>query len=100
MVLARRLAILALVLALPLGAISIAGTADETYTPTIDVSEAVGIGHGLARLEKTDPQYCEKQRDLCLIGICGSFERKNVVDSCWIECTTKRYSRCTAERSQ
>jgi len=66
------------------------------YEVTLSLSDAFTLMAG-NRLSKSDPQRCEKTRDICLAAMCGSFERGNVVPGCWNYCTETKFDQCKAE---
>lgn len=66
--------------------------------PRLNWTDAVDLFDG-ARLDERALDYCEKARDICLLAVCGSFERGDVNDKCWKECTSRRYGRCKVRQA-
>ena len=72
-------------------------TKEPSYQRTISDFEVEDLIAG-EKLDRSDAYYCEKARDLCLGALCGSFERKNVPETCWQHCTADAYDKCLAKR--
>jgi hypothetical protein len=71
-----------------------AGDGGVDYVRTITDREVLDLIAG-ERLEKSDTAYCEKARDICLAGLCGSLDRSSTNRECWEQCTEAVYQRCT-----
>ena len=67
--------------------------AKESYRLTISDLDIARLIAG-EKLDKNDAYYCEKARDLCLTGLCGSEQRKNIPEACWQYCTVDGYDKC------
>lgn len=68
----------------------------RNYSRTITEREADDLIAG-AKLDKKDPAYCEKARDICLAGLCGSIDPEKIAHACWEHCANEGYSECVDE---
>lgn len=86
------------VCALVFALVALAAHAEDTrdYQVSLSDSEATDLATGV-KLQRSDSQYCEKQRDVCLAALCGALDRDAVHEQCWEECTTQQYRRCKDE---
>lgn len=66
---------------------------EPSYQRTVSVQEAFDYLTG-GELDKADPTYCEKARDMCLVTLCATTERKNARPRCWAHCTELIYAKC------
>lgn len=69
------------------------------YTRKITDREVLDHVEG-RKLDESDPEYCDKMRDVCLISLCGSFSERGANKQCWAHCYEKAHAQCEEKRRE